>query len=241
MEWFKDWFDSPYYHILYKQRNCNEAEEFINNLLQFLQPQKDARFLDLGCGKGRHSVFLNKKGCDVVGVDLSPESIAAASYYENEHLHFYIHDMRKIFRTNYFDYVLNLFTSFGYFENERDNYATIDAIEKALKQKGLVVLDFMNAKKVMANLVKSEIKIIGGIEFNITKTIENNFIVKNIYFSDKGKKYHFQEQVKALMYSDFEKYFTASKLKIVHLFGNYQLEKFDESTSDRLIIIAQKE
>ena len=61
MEWFKDWFDSPYYHILYKDRNFDEAEQFINNLLTFLKPETNSRFLDLGCGKGRHSVFLNKK------------------------------------------------------------------------------------------------------------------------------------------------------------------------------------
>jgi SAM-dependent methyltransferase len=246
--WFEDWFNSPYYHILYKNRNCNEAEVFIDNLVRFLQPVKNSRFLDLACGKGRHSFYLNKKGFDVTGIDLSEQSIACANHFvkktsdgENEHLHFYVHDMRKIVRINYFDYVLNLFTSFGYFENDRDDNAVVDSGTKALKSNGTFVIDFMNTKKVLANLTENEIKVIEHIEFKINKKIENNFIVKQIRFSDKGKDYNFQERVKMLTRADFEKYLTASKLKTVHLFGSYRLDEFNENDSDRLIIIAKKQ
>ncbi len=240
-QWFENWFDSPYYHILYQHRNFNEAELLIDNLIQLLKPAADSRFLDLACGKGRHSIYLNKKGYNVTGVDLSPESIAHASKFENESLQFYVHDMRKPFRINYFDYVLNLFTSFGYFENQRDDIATLDAVYKALKPNGVFVLDFLNVHKAASNLVPEESKIADGIKFTINKNIEDNFIVKDINFSDKGKEYHFQECVKMLTLDDFEKYFAAKKLKILHLRGNYQLEEFDVKTSDRLIIIAQKQ
>lgn len=239
-EWFECWFDSPYYHILYKNRDFSEAELFIDKLLQLIQPEKTNRFLDVGCGKGRHAIYLNKKGFDVTGIDLSKKSIAYAKLSENETLHFYTHDMRKLFRTNYFDVALNLFTSFGYFENERDNYAVINSASKALKPNGIFVLDFMNSKKIINQLNCKETKTIEGIEFNISKTFENNFIVKKIDFKDKGKDYHFEERVKALTLNDFEKYFEANKLKIVHLRGNYKLEEFDEERSERLIIVARK-
>jgi len=241
MDWFENWFDSPYYHILYKHRNHKEAELFIDNLTGLLKPLNDARFLDLPCGKGRHSIYLNKKGYDVTGVDLSPESISHASQHENEKLHFFVHDMRRPFRINYFDYVLNLFTSFGYFKNERDDMAVIDAVYKALKPTGIFVLDFLNIQKIVGNLVQKESQIIDDITFNINRKTENNFIVKDIQFSDNGKNYHFQERLKMLTLTDFEKYFSVKKLKILHLRGNYQLEQFDEQTSDRLIIIAQKQ
>lgn len=239
-EWFECWFDSSYYHILYKNRDFAEAELFIDNLIQLLKPAKGNRFLDLACGKGRHSIYLNKKGFDVTGIDLAEKSIACAKTAENEHLHFYKHDMRKLFRTNYFEVVLNLFTSFGYFEQERDDNAIINSAYKALKPGGIIVLDFFNSKKVIQHLPYNETKTIEGIEFKISKTFENNFIVKQIEFTDKGKSYHFQERVKALTLSNFEKYFEANKLKIVHLRGNYKLEEFDEKSSDRLIIIAKK-
>lgn len=239
-QWFENWFDSPYYHILYKHRNFKEAESFIDNLIQLLRPKINSHFLDLACGKGRHSIYLNKKGYHVTGIDLSPESIAHASQFQNGSLQFYVHDMRKPFRINYFDYVLNLFTSFGYFENERDDIATIDAVYKALKPNGIFVLDFLNVHKTISGLIPEEIQEVDGITFKINKSIENNFIVKHICFSDQGNNYHFQECVKMLTLDDFEKYFAAKKLKILHLRGNYQLEEFNEKASDRLIIIAQK-
>lgn len=239
--WFENWFDSPYYHILYKHRDFCEAELFIDNLIDHLKPEKHSKFLDLGCGRGRHSIYLNKKGYAVIGSDLSPSNIEFASQFENEHLRFCVEDMRKIKGEDEFDYVLNLFTSFGYFESEVDNYDTIKCVSKVLKPKGIFVLDFMNVEKVIANLVVHEIKIIDDIEFNITRRIENNFIVKHITFSDRGKEFNFQERVKAITLNDFKNYFDVNKLKILHLFSNYNLEKFDLNTSNRLIIIGQKE
>src|SRR5690606_8758177 len=114
-EWFKDWFNSPYYHLLYNHRDENEAIFFLDNLIAKLQPKPDARILDLACGRGRHAVYLRTKGFDVTGVDLSPENIRLAATTAGERLHFYVHDMRYLLLSNYFDLVLNLFTSFGYF------------------------------------------------------------------------------------------------------------------------------
>lgn len=239
--WFKAWFDSPYYHILYKNRDEEEAEIFIDNLIQLLQPEKNARFLDLACGKGRHAIYLNKKGYPTIGIDLSPQSIAYASEYENETLQFYVQDMRKPFRINYFNYVLNLFTSFGYFDMERDDRAVMNTIYKTLKPQGMVVIDFMNTQKVMIQLKQQEEKTIAGVTFKISKRVENNFIIKHIQFTDKGKTYNYEERVKMLMLNDFEKYIRDANLKIVHLFGNYQLQPFDVNTAERLIIIAKKE
>jgi SAM-dependent methyltransferase len=244
IQWFENWFDSPYYHILYQHRNYREAELFIDRLIDYFHPSPGARFLDLACGKGRHSLYLNKKGYDVTGIDLSPENITCANYFKStngkSNLHFCIQDMRKIVWKNEFDYVVNLFTSFGYFEEDADDYATVEAVSKALKPGGLFVLDFMNVQKIISNLVVHEVKIIDDIEFEITKSIENHFIVKHIHFIDKGKEYHFQERVKALTLNDFKKYFEAAKLKIVDLRGNYDLEPFDPENSWRLVIIAQK-
>jgi SAM-dependent methyltransferase len=239
-KWFKTWFDSPYYHILYKHRDCDEAGIFIDNLLTFFNPPASSRFLDLACGKGRHSLFLNKKGYDVTGIDLSEESIKYASRFENDTLHFYVHDMRKLFRTNYFDYVLNLFTSFGYFENDRDDQSVIASASKALKNNGVLVIDFFNAKKVIANLKAEELIEVDNIRFTIRKKFENNFIIKQISFSDNGKDFIFEERVKTLSLQDFEKYFANNDLKIINLWGDYSLGNFNAESSDRLIIAGRK-
>src|SRR6478609_7587991 len=110
--WFENWFDTDYYHLLYRHRDDDEAHEFIGALLAHLNPLPGQKALDLACGRGRHSVYLNSKNLDVTGVDLSKSSIAFAKKYENETLHFEVQDMRKSMGINKYDYIFNLFTSF---------------------------------------------------------------------------------------------------------------------------------
>jgi 2-polyprenyl-3-methyl-5-hydroxy-6-metoxy-1,4-benzoquinol methylase len=81
-EWFRTWFDSPYYKILYSHRSEEEAALFIDNLLSFMDLPERSRVLDLACGRGRHSVYLNEKGFNVVGIDLSNNSISDAKKHE---------------------------------------------------------------------------------------------------------------------------------------------------------------
>ena len=239
-EWFSTWFDSPYYHILYSNRNYAEAEQFLQNLLQHLHPKPDARILDLACGKGRHAIYLNQQGYNVTGVDLSPQSIAAAKAFENEKLHFEVHDMREVFMPNHFDFVLNLFTSFGYFASETENVVALKAIAESVKPGGKLVIDFLNAEKVVANLVPEETKVLEGVTFRITKRMEGKLIVKTIAFEAEGKQYQFQEKVWALTAEDFQEYFKMTDLRLHECFGSYQLEPFDAKTSDRLIFILKK-
>lgn len=239
-EWFETWFDSPYYHILYKDRDDKEAELFLDKLITFLSPSTHARILDVACGKGRHSTYLNKKGFDVTGYDLSEESISFDKQFENNHLVFFLHDMREIFRSNYFDIVINLFSSFGYFEKERDNVRCLISHATALKPEGIFVFDYFNCSKIVSSGELESIKTVDGIDFHIQKSILGNRIQKKIAFTDDGTKFYFEEHVNLLNKSDLERYFTSAGLQILHTFGNYKLEKFEENVSERLILIAKK-
>ncbi|HEX8376847.1 MAG TPA: class I SAM-dependent methyltransferase [Pedobacter sp.] len=240
VKWYQNWFNSPYYHILYHQRNNAEAEFFIDNICSHLKPQPDARILDIACGKGRHAIYLNEKGYDVTGIDLSFSSIKYAKQFENEKLRFYQHDMRNLLFINYFDYALNLFTSFGYFENDRDNINALKSFRKSLSKNGVLVLDYFNSHKILNNLVESEIKTIDGIDFNISKSIKQGRIIKSIEFEDNNRKHKFKEDVKAYSLSDFERLFKLSGFKIREYFGSHSLDPFNENQSDRLIFICSK-
>lgn len=235
-DWYASWFDTPYYHILYKDRDTKEADSFMERLTAFMQLQKNDTILDLACGKGRHSVSLSKKGFDVTGVDLSAASIAFAKQFESDLLKFRVHDMCEPYPQQ-FDAVLNLFTSFGYFENEADNLRTIQAIKKELKPNGHGVIDFMNSECIIKNLVPSEIKEVEGIKFHIKRYVAKGYIYKEIKFQDKNTAFSFIEKVKALTLSDFKGYFKIAGLQIVDCFGDYHLNEFNESTSERLILI----
>ncbi|HSI90012.1 MAG TPA: class I SAM-dependent methyltransferase [Adhaeribacter sp.] len=239
-EWFSTWFDSPYYHLLYSNRDAGEAQLFLDNLLDHLHPKPDATILDLACGKGRHAIHLNQRGYDVTGIDLSPQSIAIAKQAENEKLHFAVHDMREVFRSGYFDFVLNLFTSFGYFASETENVVALKAIAASVKPGGKLVIDFLNAEKVVANLVKEETKTVEGVTFYITRHMEGKLIVKNIKFEAEGKHHHFQEKVWALTAEDFKEYFRMTDLRLHECFGSYHFDPYDPATSDRLIFILKK-
>jgi SAM-dependent methyltransferase len=190
-DWFEKWFDSPYYHLLYKHRDVKEAEFFIANLTRELPLKKEARILDMACGKGRHCIFLAKQGFDVTGTDLSEQSITEAKSHESDHLSFFVHDMRRPFRVNYYDCVLNLFTSFGYFDSPAENEKVVLNACGALKPGGLFVLDFMNASFVNDHLCAQEKKAVDGIEFEIKRYRKEGFICKEIHLTDKGAPHHF--------------------------------------------------
>ncbi len=237
-EWFAEWFDSMYYHVLYKKRDFKEAEYFIDNLISFLNPKPDAKMLDLACGAGRHSLFLNKKGYEVTGVDLSENSIEEAKKHEVEGLSFAVHDMREVYQQNAYDYVFNMFTSFGYFDNQRDNLKMLHSVKKTLKKGGTFVLDFLNSDQVIHNLVAEEEKEVDGVNFHLKRKVEDGFIVKDICFKT-DKEYRFQERVQAITLDELKELFSEADLTINHIFGSYSLEPYDKERSKRLILIAQ--
>lgn len=230
------WFDSPYYHILYKYRDDKEAKCFMDNLIQYLKIPKGAKILDLACGKGRHSIYLQTVGFQVTGVDLSEQSILDAKQFENENLRFAVHNMTQPYPDT-FDAVFNLFTSFGYSENDNDNIRTIEAIKAALNKEGIGVIDFMNVNFVMKFLIQVDIKTVDGIDFHQKRGLKNGFIVKDIGFQINGEHYEYQEKVKALTLDDFKRLFEQAELQLLDVFGDYNLSKYDSDYSERLIMI----
>lgn len=234
--WFTSWFDTPFYHILYKDRNETEAQAFMDTLTQYLNIPEGGKILDLACGKGRHARYLNKIGYDVTGVDLSENSIAFAKKFENHRLRFDVHDMCKPYHKQ-FDAVFNLFTSFGYFENDADNLKTIEAIKADLNADGFGVIDFMNSEFVIDNLVPEEVKTVDGIDFNLKRYVENGYIIKDITFTADVKVYHFKERVRGFTLADFEELFEQAGVYLLDIFGDYKLRKFSAKTSERLIMI----
>jgi SAM-dependent methyltransferase len=239
-QWFYNWFNSPYYHILYSKRNQQEAEFFIHNLLTKLNPELTACLLDVACGRGRHAVYLNRQGYRVTGFDLSTANIEYAKQFENKTLHFCVHDMREPYNLGEFDIALNLFTSFGYFDTDEEHIAALNNINHALKPSGLLVLDYFNSEKIKKNLVTEAVMKVDDIDFNIAKKLEGGKVIKDITFEDDHKVYTFNERVSLFNTDDFSRFFKLSGFEIINQLGNYSLEPFSVETSDRLIFICKK-
>ena len=237
-EWFTEWFNTPYYHILYKDRNDADAQLFMKNITEFLALPKTTHILDLPCGKGRHSVFLNSLGYKVTGGDLAENSISIAKKFENDTLKFKVHDMRKPFNNSY-DAIFNLFTSFGYFEEDKEDVLILQNIKNGLNKDGYFVFDFLNVELVKRNLVAKETKVVEDITFYITREIKDGFIIKNINFFADNENRSYTERVKYIDERKLKSYFEKVGFSIENIFGDYHLNSFNSKISNRLIVVAK--
>ena len=240
-DWYESWFGSPYYKILYENRDELEAQAFIEKLIEYLQPLPDSRILDIACGEGRHAKLLAEHGFDVTGIDLSQASIEKAKAYESESLHFLVQDMRFPFYINYFDYAFNFFTSFGYFLHDRDHQLAAKSFGGALKKNGILVIDYLNLDYVLQNMTASDTIKRGSYTFSIEKKLERNHIVKDIRFTDANNKArHYTESVAAFKLADFIGMFKKAGLSLVSTFGDYRLSEYHPVDSPRMIMIFKK-
>ena len=241
-EWFRRWFDSPHYHRLYAHRDDDEAARLVDHLIERRHLTIGATVLDLGCGTGRHSRYLASRGFYVTGLDLSAESLRQARLREGGNLRFIRQDMRLPFRSCPFDHVLNLFTSFGYFEDPADHMSVVHNIAGSLKPHGTLVLDYLNPGYVDAHLRAQEVVEAGGAVYRLQRWSDACHIFKRIVI-DEGRgeaPLEYVERVARFTAEDFRFMFELCDLAIEEIYGDYSMAPFDAQTSRRLILVARK-
>lgn len=240
-EWYKEWFNSPFYHKLYFDRDDSEAQRFILRLLDHLKPSPNCLMLDIACGKGRHSRFLAEQGYDVTGIDISLDSILYAKQFETEKLHFFQHDMRLPAWINYFDYAFNFFTSFGYFNTRREHDDAIATIVKSLKRTGTLLFDYLNVHYVEEGLVNNEERMIDNTRYEIRRWMDEDHFFKKIIVTDPSldKPLEYTEKVAKLSLGDFTEMLSYQGMQVVEVFGDYELNPYDVIKTPRMIILAK--
>ena len=238
--WFKTWFDTKYYHILYKHRDNEEANLFIGKLVHYLKLSRGLKVADICCGKGRHSLELSKYGLMVWGMDLSPNSIESANSMSNELTSFDVHDMRNPFPQKDFDTIFNLFTSFGYFEDVLEDKKCLENIFSSLKSGGTFIQDYIHAAYFTKDLPLSEEKLIDHVSFGISKYIQAGFIVKEIQVKDGDYEEIFYERVKIYSPEELVSLHEQAGFQVENVFGDYHLSAFSASESQRIIINSRK-
>lgn len=241
-EWYKNWFNSPYYHKLYFDRDEREAKKFIENLLNHFKPEDKSRILDVACGKGRHSKLLAVNDFDVTGIDIAGDSIQYARQFENGQLHFYVHDMRLPFWVNYFDFAFNFFTSFGYFNTQREHDDAIRTISASLKPSGTVMFDYLNVHYVEDRLLHNEVKAIDETEYEIHRWHDDTHFFKRIIVRDPHLKDPVEHTEKVAKFSlgDFTDMLSFQKMQVTEVFGDYDLNPYDVRKTPRMIVVAKK-
>ena len=240
-KWFESWFDTHYYHLLYGHRDYKEAQDFVHRLIKHLNPTDGAHFCDLACGVGRHSKFIADLDFAVTGFDLSENNIIEANKIAHPKLTFKVQDMRIPFGEGLFDYVLNLFTSFGYFETDDDHEATFFNIAHSLIDQGFVIVDFLNTNVVRKSLIRATEQTIEDVRFEIRRVLSEHHVIKEVKVTDGDEVHYYEERVRLFSLRDFDVMFAKAGLHRTEVFGDYDLGTFESATSPRMIMIAQKQ
>lgn len=244
--WYVNWFSSKLYLELYKHRNEDDARNLINLIQRTLPLKKGDKVLDVCCGAGRYSIELARRGFNVTGFDLSKFLISEAKKNTKSlpekfiKINFLNKDMRKFDFKNSFDVAANLFTSFGYFSDDEENFLVIKNVSASLKKNGYFVFDFLNGNYLKKNIVPYDTKIFMGKEFIQKRKIDGDFVKKEITVKSGSKKISYEEVLKLYDIGTLKKAFHDNRLKVIHSFGDYYGNKFSKEKSQRLILIAQK-
>lgn len=242
-EWFRQWFNSPYYPIVYQHRDHTDAMLLLRLFLRYTQLPPGSRILDVGCGTGRHAILLAKQGYCVTGIDLSEFllSIAKSAAGNSLPIHFLHHDMRTPLPDPPYDAVLNVFTSFGYFSSPEEDQSVLQNIADALEPGKFFFFDYLNAAYVTRTLRPVDFLKKGNLLIQQKRWIRDGKVWKEIIVSSPtGKSVQFFEQVRLYTLEQIKANFQDVGFKICYTFGDYQGNQYDRTNSPRIILLAQK-
>jgi SAM-dependent methyltransferase len=241
LEWYEQSFGDDYL-LVYKHRDLQGAYQEVKKMMEWLHLPNGAEVLDLCCGMGRHSLALADFGYRVTGVDLSEALLTEARRLDTDHRVEWLRgDMRDVPLERSFDAVVNLFTSFGYFNEDSENAKVFGQIERLLKPNGQFIVDFLNPDAVIRNLVPHSTRHDGDLKIDEARRIEDGFVRKQITLTEPGKPeriYH--EQVKLYREAELTRMATEAGLIVEHVYGGYDGQALQPDSSPRIILVGKK-
>ncbi len=239
MGWSTQWFDSPYYGLLYGHRDDTEAHAWVDTILGRWRLPAGSSVLDMACGRGRHALWLAIAGMRITGIDLSKESIKEARVRVPEGS-FLVHDMHEPLGGTHFDAAICLFTSIGYSNSETDDQQVFHSAFANIRPGGRFVLDHMNTQHVLANLVPKENRLIEGVDFHIVRELDGDILVKRIEVTDAGVRSSFEERVRTLTPARLESMALNAGFLVEDITGGPDPRPFDPHVADRFVIWMHK-
>ncbi|NOV04028.1 class I SAM-dependent methyltransferase [Paenibacillus planticolens] len=242
MAWYQESFGNDYL-LVYKHRDMQGAYHEVKKMMDWLELKQGAEVLDLCCGMGRHSMALADFGYEVTGVDLSEVLLNEAIQLDKQKRVTWVRgDMREVPLQRQFDAVVNLFTSFGYFDEDEQNEVVFHEMNRLLKKGGRFIIDFLNPVYIRAHLVPQSQRMEGDIHIRETRTIEDGCVRKRIVISEEGAPgRQYLEQVKLYDRPAFEAMLQKAGLHIDHVYGGYDGQAYEADVSGRMIFVGHKE
>ena len=217
-EWFEEWFNEDYL-ALYPHRDEADATRLVALLRSTLPWALEWRVLDVACGPGRHAPAITAAGARCFGLDLSMALLRRARTVTGIPL--VRADMRRIpVRPRSMDLAVNLFTSFGYFDDDAHHRSALAEMVSTVRRGGWFAIDFLNAPRVRASLVPAESTTLGGTQVDVTRAVsgDGRFVRKSIRAAD-GRKW--EERVRLFEPEELESLLGGAGVDVSFRFGDY--------------------
>lgn len=241
--WFETWFRNEAYLALYGHRDRNEARSCIELIVRAAAITPPAEVLDLASGPGRHAIELALRGFTVTAVDLSPTLLEHSLHKAEEEgvtLTAIEADMRHIPFVDMFDLAVQLFTSFGYFDDPADDDLVLRLVRRSLNDGGCYALDLINTRRLHEKLVAESRRSQDGLDITERRHIKNGRVNKDIAItSSDGTRQTFHESVRLFSPEEIEGMLRAAGFIPSHWFGDYHGNPYDQETSDRMMILSR--
>ncbi|NNL22438.1 MAG: methyltransferase domain-containing protein [Ignavibacteriaceae bacterium] len=243
MSWYRDWFNSEDYLQVYKHRDIVEAETLVKLIQKNTNLSKSSLVLDMACGSGRHSIVFAQKGFKATAVDLSERLISEAknnAKQANVDIEFIQSDILDLKLEKKFDLVVNLFTSFGYFDTDEENIIVIKKAKDLLKAGGYFIIDFLNKGFLEKNLIPLSTLSENTTTITQKRSINGNRVEKKITIEKDGIIKHFSESVRLYDIDELNNILQSVGFRLLKTFGDFNGNIFEPNSSPRLIIFTQK-
>ncbi len=247
--WFaEDDFWTAYAPLLFDEKRWAEAPAAVDGILALagLQDENPAgvSVLDLCCGPGRHALEFSRRGYPVCGVDITAPYLEAArdsARAEELSAEFVQADARAFSRPGAFKLALNLFTSFGYFDEPADDEAMLARLYESLAPKGMLVMEMVGKETAARDFIEGEWFERDG------KLVLTEFSVQGAWEGLKNR-WIIQDGARRFDRSWVQRLYAASELKAllfkagysqVRLYGSFDGKPYDQSAGS-LVALAVK-
>jgi SAM-dependent methyltransferase len=240
----RDDFWETFAPFMFTAERWAAAAAEVEQVLRLLGVDSGAAVLDLGCGPGRHSLELARRGFRVIGVDRTAHYLQQAREKAAEEglaVEFVQADMREFCWPESFDAVISLFTSFSYFEDPAENRRVLLNVYRSLKEGGRLLLDTMG-KEVLARIFQPrDWSERDGVFFLQERTVRGNWSqMENRWImlrGDERREFAISHWIYAA--SELSDLLRDCGFDAVDVWGDFEGAPYDH-TASRLVIVAQK-
>jgi len=243
MYWWQKFFDEHYLKVYEELEKKSSVE--VESIIKMMDLEPKAQILDLCCGYGRHSIELVQRGFEVTGYDLSDFFLDKAKKDSTAlglKIEFIKGDMRKLPFEDRFDAVVNMFTSFGFFDKEKDDLKVLKGVCKALRKKGFFLLDLINREQQIRNFQRRRWrpeKDFTMLEDNFFDLFTSRWESTRTLLFQNGKRREYSISLRLYSFAEILNLLKKAGFVLESIYGDFDFSEYSLD-SPRMILVSRK-